>query len=166
MGNQQYNYTTIIQQATNKLEHYCAYQDRCHSEVTDKLFKLKVPIDIHDQIVVHLIEQNFLNEQRFAQSFARGKHRISGWGKQRITAELKQRKISPYLIKKALEEITDEMYFETLNKISLSRWNTLSDIDIEKKKFKLKSYLYRKGYEYEFINDQLDFLSEQQDTFR
>ena len=87
-----------INEATKKLEHYCAYQDRCHEEVIQKLRSMKMDSDEIDAIIVHLIASNFLNESRFACSFARGKHRIKHWGKIRIVNELKFRKISQYNI--------------------------------------------------------------------
>ncbi|WP_158209840.1 regulatory protein RecX [Myroides phaeus] len=142
-----------FEDAKRKLEAFCAYQDRCHLEVINKLYNLKVSSNIHDDILVHLIETNFLNEERFACSFARGKHRISSWGKSRIIMELKMRKITPFLIKKALQEIPDDLYFETLNRISHQRWNSINEPNILKKKQKLQAYLYRKGYEMEYIYD-------------
>lgn len=157
MDNNNTPYLTF-EQAKNKLEHFCAYQDRCHSEVITKLFNLKVSSDIHDEIIVHLIEHKFLNEERFACSFARGKHRISGWGKNRILGELKLRKISSYLINKAMEELNDELYFDTLERISSQKWNSLTDQDLNKKAQKLIGYLHRKGYEMEYILDKLEEL--------
>ncbi|MCC9042042.1 RecX family transcriptional regulator [Myroides sp. M-43] len=157
MENKKSTYLTLTQ-VKNKLEHFCAYQERCHTEVTTKLYNLKISSEEHDEIIVHLIEHNFLNEERFACSFARGKHRISGWGKNRILGELKMRKISSFLIKKAFREIDDEMYFETLHKIALVKWNSLTDEDNNKKNQKLIGYLHRKGYEMEYILDKLTDL--------
>ncbi|MDR0227741.1 MAG: RecX family transcriptional regulator [Flavobacteriaceae bacterium] len=146
-------------EAIKKLESYCAYQDRCHSEVTTKLYTLNVPSNEHDEIIVYLIENKFLNEERFARSFARGKHRISAWGKNRIITELKIRKISNTLIKYALEEISDESYDETLDRISQSKWHSFQETDVEKKKQKLYAFLYRKGYESDIIYDKIKELS-------
>jgi regulatory protein len=81
-----------IKDARNKIEHYCAYQERCHTEVEQKLRTMKMDSEEIDEIIAHLIGSNFLNEERFACSFARGKHRIKQWGKIRITNELKFRK--------------------------------------------------------------------------
>ncbi|AJH16690.1 regulatory protein RecX [Myroides profundi] len=150
-----------LEQAKNKLEHFCAYQDRCHTEVISKLFNLKVSSDLHDEILVYLINNKFLNEERFARSFARGKHRISGWGKNRILGELKIRKISANLIKIAMTEIDDTMYFETLNKLAEQRWQSLTDKDINKKKQKLIGFLHRKGYEMEYILDKVNDLQKE-----
>jgi len=154
------NKTTYLslEQAKNKLEHFCAYQDRCHAEVVTKLYNLKVSPSLHDEVIVHLIEHKFLNEERFACSFARGKHLISGWGKNRILGELKLRKITSFLIKKAMLEITDEMYFETLDRITVQKWNSLTDQDLNKKAQKVIGYLHRKGYEMEYILDKLEEL--------
>jgi len=133
-------------EAKRKLEHYCAYQDRCHSEVVNKLFSLRITPQIHDEIIVHLIEHNFLNEERFAKSFVRGKHRLSSWGKNRITTELKFRNINSRLITIALTEINDEEYYQTFDRISENKWSQLTDQDIQKKKQKFQAYLFRKGY--------------------
>jgi len=135
-----------FEEAKRKLEHYCAYQDRCHAEVISKLFSLGITPQIHDEIIVHLISQNFLNEERFAKSFVRGKHRLSAWGKNRITSELKFRNINSRIIANALAEINDEEYYQTFDRISENKWNQLTDSDIQKKKQKFQAYLYRKGY--------------------
>lgn len=133
-------------EAKRKLENYCAYQDRCHSEVVNKMFQLGITPQIHDEILVHLISQNFLNEERFAKSFVRGKHRLSAWGKNRITNELKFRNINSRLITIALAEIEEEEYYQTFDRISNNKWNQLTDQDLQKKKQKFQAYLFRKGY--------------------
>ena len=144
-----------LSQAKSKLEYYCAYQERCHSEVISKLYSLEIAIDLHDEIVVHLINENYLNEERFSRSFARGKHKNNYWGKNRIINELKQRKITDYLINKALTELPDELYFETFNAISENKWNTTKGSSVQNKKSKVISYLHRKGYELEFIYERI-----------
>ena len=150
-----------LSEAIAKLEYYCAYQERCHSEVVSKLYDLKIDTDLHDLVIVHLISENYLNEERFARSFARGKHRISSWGKNRIKNELKQRKITDYLITKALTELDDELYFSTFEKISLSKWNTTTGKNIQSKKQKVIGYLHRKGYELDLIYDRITELESQ-----
>lgn len=133
-------------EAKRKLENYCAYQDRCHSEVVNKMFQLGITPQIQDDLLVHLIEHSFLNEERFAKSFVRGKHRLSAWGRNRITSELKFRDINHRLITLALAEIDDEEYYQTFDRISKNKWNQLTDTDIQKKKQKFQAYLFRKGY--------------------
>jgi len=133
--------------ALRKLQKYCAYQDRCHQEVRSKLLDLKIYGDDLEDIIVQLIEENFLNEERFARSYARGKFRIKNWGRTRILQELKRRKISAYCIKKAMEEIEEEDYEQTLLKLLEKKRKQLK----EKKPFilkgKLAKYLIGKGYE-------------------
>ena len=99
------------QQALQKLKHYCAYQERCHSEVRDKLFSLGIWKRDQDAIIATLIEENYLNEERFALAYAGGKYRMKQWGRQRIRYELKQKQVSDYSIKKALKQI-DEVNME------------------------------------------------------
>ncbi|HBS52705.1 MAG TPA: recombinase RecX, partial [Flavobacterium sp.] len=85
-----------VKEAIHKIEHFCAYQERCHDEVMQKLRSMKMDSNEIDEILAHLIQENYLNESRFACSFARGKHRIKFWGKVRIVNELKFRNISTY----------------------------------------------------------------------
>ena len=102
-----------VNEAKQKLEHYCSYQERCHYEVKQRLFKMDMIKTSVDVIVVHLIENDFLNEERFAKTFTRGKFRIKKWGKQRIVRELKSKYISDYNIKSGLKEINDSDYDDT-----------------------------------------------------
>ena len=145
-----------IKQATQKLEHYCAYQDRCHEEVIQKLRSMKMDQDEIDQIIVQLIADNFLNEERFACSYARGKHRIKHWGKIRIVNELKFRKISATLIKIALKEIDDSDYFEMFDALADKHWETISERNTMKKRKKFCDYLLRKGWETELIYQKVN----------
>src|SRR6187402_1804275 len=121
-------------EALQKLEHFCAYQERCHDEVIAKLQSLKMTSEEIDFIVVKLIEDNFLNETRFACSFARGKHRIKHWGKIRITNELKIRKINQTLINLALKEIEPEEYITTFEELAVRHWNSITENNTLKKR--------------------------------
>ena len=125
-----------IKQAIQKLEHYCAYQDRCHEEVIQKLRSMKMDQDEIDQIIVQLIADNFLNEERFACSYARGKHRIKHWGKIRIVNELKFKNISQTLINIALKEITPEEYQETFHALAERNWASIRETNTLKKRKK------------------------------
>lgn len=147
-----------IKKALQKLEHFCAYQERCHNEVVSKLLSLKMTTAEIDLIVVQLIENNFLNETRFACSFARGKHRIKQWGKIRITNELKARQISSYNINLALKEITTEEYYNTFENISLRCWDNLLENNTLKKRKKFCDYLLRRGYESNLVYEKLKEL--------
>jgi regulatory protein len=118
-----------------------------------------------DHIIVHLINQNFLNEERFACSFARGKHRIKFWGKIRIINELKFRNISKYNIDSALKEISEQEYLDTFHKTAEKHWETIREINTQKKKKKFCDYLLRKGFEsnlvFEKYNDLLNDINKQ-----
>ena len=147
-----------LEEATQKLEYYCSYQDRCHKEVEEKLRSLNMIPQASEQIIGHLIEHNFLNEERFACSFARGKHRIKLWGKNRIVNELKQRHISAPNIKCALTEITEEEYQDTFDKLAERHWETIRETNVQKKKKKFCDYLLRKGWESNLIYAKLKEL--------
>src|SRR5690554_3675120 len=110
--------TYTVDEALKRMENYCAYQERCHKEVEEKLVEMRLIPEAKEKIILHLIENNFLNETRFALAFARGKFRIKKWGKQRISRELKFRNISIYNIKIALEQISFDEYEATLNELA------------------------------------------------
>lgn len=151
-----------IKDLKNKLEHFCAYQERCHDEVIAKLKTLNAEPDEIDTVVVHLIEHNFLNEERFARSFARGKHRIKYWGKIRIVNELRSRNISQFNITAGLSEVNSDDYFSTLEKLASQCWQGITEKNLQKKKKKFCDFLLRKGYEsnliYEVLKKHLDKL--------
>ncbi|BFM42767.1 regulatory protein RecX [Flavobacterium sp. CFS9] len=148
-------------EALLKLEHYCAYQERCHAEVVSKLYSLKMTADEIDSIVVQLIETNFLNETRFACSFARGKHRMKHWGRIRITNELKAKQISSANITLALKEITIEEYETTFDQLSERCWNSIYEKNTLKKRKKFCDYMLRRGYESFLVYDKVTLLEKE-----
>ncbi|MEM9990663.1 MAG: regulatory protein RecX [Bacteroidota bacterium] len=131
----------------SKLQAYCAYQDRCHQEVRSKLIELGIYGDDLEEVIAELITDNFLNEERFARSFARGKFRIKQWGRLRIQQELKQRAISAYCMRKAMEEIEEEDYQTTLETILLKKNTTTKAKDLYERKSKLARYALSRGFE-------------------
>lgn len=136
-----------INELTKKMELFCAYQERCHAEVVSKMRNLGLkPAEI-DEIVVHLIAQNFLNEERFARAFARGKHRIKSWGISRIVNELKARNISHYNITAALKEIDADDYETAFHTLAEKHWDSLTEKNALKKRKKFCDFLLRKGYD-------------------
>lgn len=145
--NMQLSKAYSVTEATRKLEYYCAYQERCHKEVIKKLRDMRMIPDAIDQIVTHLIRENFLNEERFAQSFARGKFNIKKWGRNRIINELKQRDISIYNIKTAIKEIDDVTYHDTLDVLAKKRLAQITEVNIQKRRKKLVDYLLYRGWE-------------------
>lgn len=134
-------------EALDKLERYCAYQDRCHQEVRQKLYDLGVYGDSANEIIADLITENFLNEERFARSYARGKFRMKKWGRARIKLELKRRNISAYCIKKAMEELEEFDYDDTLLTLLEKKYPQIREPNAFKKRGKLAKYAIGKGYE-------------------
>ncbi|ANW96919.1 recombinase RecX [Wenyingzhuangia fucanilytica] len=147
--------TYTVEEAKRALENYCVYQDRCHKEVEEKLAKMGMIPQACEVIILHLMEHNFLNEERFSKSFARGKFRIKKYGKVRITQELKFRNISDYNIKTALKEIDENEYIETLYNLSSQKWESTKESNFYKKKKKVADFLLRKGYESSLIYEAL-----------
>ena len=113
-------------EALKKAEHYCVYQDRCHQEVRNKLLEWCVYGDDLENIINHLISENFLNEERFAQSFVRGKHNYKFWGKNRIVNELKFRNISSRNIQTALKEIPAATYLHNFHALAEKNWEAIA----------------------------------------
>ena len=113
-----------------------------------------------DQIVVHLIKENYLNEERFAKTFAHGKFSIKKWGRRRIINELKQRNISKYNINAALKEIEDNLYLKTFHTLAEKKWKTLNEPDLQKKKRKLADYLFYRGWENDLVYGKINELTE------
>lgn len=147
-----------LTEAVKKVENYCAYQDRCHKEVISKLKEMgMIPMAI-DKIVGQLIEDRFLNEERFAKSFARGKFKIKKWGRNRIVNELKQRDISKYNITNALKEIDPNDYSTTLDALAKKRLQQLNETNLQKRKKKLADYLLYRGWESHLVYEKLQEL--------
>ena len=145
-----------IKEIEFKLKQYCSYQDRCHSEVENKLSNFNLISEAKDQILFNLINEDYLNETRFCKSFVRGKFKIKNWGKRRIIQELKSRKISEFNIKKGLSEINEIDYqekFENLFNKKLSSLENLNSIDKKKKIF---SYLQYRGWETNLIYEKIN----------
>ena len=135
------------------MEHYCAYQDRCHQEVEQKLFDYQVYNTGKEQIIVHLIINNYLNEERFAKSYTRGKLNIKHWGRTKIKVALHQRKISEYNILSGLKEINEDDYLSILSKEFDKKSNLIKEQDLWKRKKKIVDYLMQKGFEFPLIEE-------------
>lgn len=134
-----------------KIEHYCAYQERCHSEVVSKLYELKCPHEDIDEYVVHLIEENFLNESRFAELYAQSKFSLKKWGKLKIAFQLKSKKVSKFCIDKALNQLDDDAYFDTALSLIDKKNESLKNFSLPIRKKKIYQYMMQKGYESHII---------------
>lgn len=143
------------QQAMLKAASYCAYQERCHEEVTEKLSEWGIYGNDAGNILSKLIEQNYLNEERFAKAFAGGKFRVKKWGKIKINSELKFRKISEYCIRMAMKEINADDYLSTLKKLADEKFESIKEKNILVKKNKTAVHLMGKGYEPDLVWDCL-----------
>jgi len=146
--------------ALQKLRHYCTYQERSHFEVQQKLRELRIPYAYHDEIIATLINEDYLNEERFAIQFAGGKFRMKEWGKKKILYALKEKRVSEYCIKKALSSIDEEDYVKTLGKLAEEKYASLKGETFLDRKKKIIDYLIQKGYEYDLINKALSSISD------
>ncbi|WP_374540551.1 regulatory protein RecX [Flavobacterium sp.] len=148
-----------LEEIRSKMEYYCSYQDRCYKEVEVKLKSFNLIPEAKEQIMIFLIENNYINEERFAKSFVRGKHNYKKWGKKRINIELKVREISKKNIDLALQEIPEELYIQNFNELAEKHWNSIAEKNSTKKNKKWVDFLLRKGYESHLIYDKLTELT-------
>ena len=141
------------EQALQKLRHYCSYQERCHAEVKEKLYSFGLFKQVVEECISQLIEENYLNEERFAIRFASGKFRMKQWGRQKIKQALKLKRVSEYCIRIGLQEIDQEQYIKTLNKLASQKWRAIKGQGITKfvKTQKTTVWLLQRGYEPELI---------------
>jgi regulatory protein len=138
---------------------YCNYQERSHKEVRDKLYELGANTTEVNELVAVLIEEDLLNEERFAKAFVRGRFRLKHWGRIKILQHLKRHNISAYLLGKAIKEIDPAEYFATLTRLAARKWENLKDDrDNYKRRGKVYSYLQQKGYESSVIKEVIQEL--------
>ena len=140
------------EEALQKAKQYCAYQERCHSEVKEKLYSLGMNKNETNELLSELISDNYLNEERFAIQFAGGKFRIKQWGRIKIKYGLKQKQVSDYCIKKALKAIDESDYKKTAEKLFEQKLRTLkAEKNSFIKKRKLQDHLLQKGFETDVV---------------
>jgi len=141
------------EEALQKAKQYCAYQERCHSEVKEKLYSFGLYKNDVDELLSELISDNYLNEERFAMQYAGGKFRIKQWGRVKIKYSLKQKQVSDYCIKKALAAISETDYLKTLEKLFEQKLKTLrAEKNMFTKKRKLQDHLMQRGFEVGLIS--------------
>jgi regulatory protein len=150
------------EQALQKLRQYCAYQERSHYEVKQKLWDLGVRAAEHDEITSTLIEEDYLNEERFAKMFAGGKFRMKDWGRKKIYYALKEKKVSEYNIKRAMKEIDEDQYEKTLNDLARKKYQLLKGEQYLVRKKKTQDYLMQKGFEPNLIAAVLNKITGEQ----
>lgn len=150
------------EQALQKARHFCAYQERCHSEVKEKLYGFGLYKQQVEELLSQLIEDDYLNEERFARHFAGGKFRMKQWGRVKIKYELKQRQVSEYCIKKALKEIEESDYEASLEKLAVKKWDSIKGDGVNRftKMSKTTDHLLQKGYEPDLIRAVINKLGQ------
>ena len=146
MDEKEYTFPELI----SKAENYCAWAERCQFDVARKLKQWGADHDQSDRIIVHLIENNFLNELRYAKAFTNDSYRLKQWGKIKIAQKLKSKFISEYSIKKSLSAIDEDQYKDNAQQIAVSKW-ALTKGNQWEKRTKVARHLNSKGYEFELI---------------
>ena len=154
--NNQKNISYTPLQALPKIQHFCAYQERCHAEVIDKLYSFGLNKKDIDQIVTQLIEDNYLNEERFARSFVNDKFRFNKWGRTKIEYQLKAKKVSAYNIKSGMKAIDEYDYLKLLEKEANNKLESLhKEKNVRTKNAKVFQYLLGRGFESNLISEVL-----------
>ena len=139
-----------------KLRFYCRYQQRCQSEIKQKLFELRVDKKDHDAFMGELIKENCLNDERFAVAFVSGRFRLKQWGRKKIQKGLKEKRVSDEIAHKALEQINEKEYRAILDKLAKERYASLKHEPYLVRKKKTMDYLMQKGYEVDLIADTIN----------
>jgi regulatory protein len=151
-----------LPQALDKIKRWCAYQERSHFETRGKLYDYGLSSSDIDEALAVLVSENFLNEERFAETFARGKFRIKHWGKNKIRAELKFKKVSDYSINKALKQIDGDEYRKTVEKLVSRKLRETKEKVPYRKNYKVLQYVISRGFEQDIVSDILKFKAEEE----
>lgn len=130
---------------------YCVYQDRCHQEVEQKMWDFLLVPEAKDEILLYLMKENYLNEERFTRSYIRGKFYMKSWGRNKIRNHLKFKGVPEKLINNSFDEIDDVDYHQTLTKIFDTYYSKIKGLQEYQKKSKTIKYLLGRGFEYEEI---------------
>jgi regulatory protein len=144
------------EQALQKLRFYCRYQQRCHSEIKQKLFELGINKKDHDELIGELIKENCLNDERFAVAFVSGRFRLKQWGRKKIQQGLKEKRVGDEIAQKALAQINEKDYIAILNKLAKEKYASLKHEQYLVRKKKTMDYLMQKGYEVDLIRDTIN----------
>lgn len=148
-----------VEEATRLLEKFCLYRDRNHQEVEQKLNHLGMIPLAKEQILTYLIAEGYLNEGRYAESFARGKAHINKWGKNKIVHALKSKGVSAYNLRKAIASIEEEIYLKNLEQLVVLKWAQTTAANKFLKKQKVIQYLLQKGYSYDEVKEAFEKLA-------
>lgn len=167
------NYISILfkqkltpQQAFQKAKHFCSYQERSHHETAKKLYSFGLRKAEVEPLISQLIEEGYLNEERFATSFAGGKFRIKKWGRIKIQHELKQKRVSSYSIKKAMKEIDENEYLAVLQKLVDQKWKSLKGEQYLNRMAKTTQFLLQRGFESELISKAIAAVRQKENDLK
>jgi regulatory protein len=149
------------EEALQKLRQYCAYQERSHYEARQKLYELGIRKQDQDEIISTLIEEDYLNEERFARAFAGGKFRMKDWGRKKIYYALREKRVSEYNIKQAMKEIDEEEYLKNLKEMAQEKYESLKNEQYLVRKKKTVDHLLQKGYEPDLVTRAVNELAHQ-----
>jgi regulatory protein len=139
------------------IQKWCALQERSSYEVTQKLILWNIDKKVIPQIINELREENFLNDERFAEDYARGKFRIKNWGKIKIRLSLQQKKVSSNYIDAALDKIDQEDYFKSLQHLANKKNDLITDdLSAYDRKIKLYQFLLSKGFENKLVREVIE----------
>lgn len=150
------------EEAVEKLPTFCAYQERCQWEVRRKLYEKGIKGQVAEELLAEMIQAGFIDEERYARAFARGKFRIKKWGRNRIQRELKMREISPRCIQFGLSEIDPQEYYDTLVYQATQKWEKTNEKDGYKKRFKITNFLLSRGFESDLIKEAIEEIMDEQ----
>lgn len=140
-----------LDEAREKIRAFCAYRERSQREVAEKLFEFGLFEETRNQLIAELIQENFLNEERFARAYVRGKFRIKRWGRKKIEQGLYYHHLSDYVLRKAFSEIDEQAYQQTLQALIDKTWRNTRMKDDFKRKGKVAAYAIRRGFEPELV---------------
>ena len=154
--NEKKSYTFL--EIKQKMVNYCVYQDRCHKEVEQKMWDFLLIPEAKDEILLYLMKENYLNEERFTRSYIRGKFYMKSWGRNKIRNHLKFKGVPEKLINASFDEIEDDDYEKTLEKLYLDYSGKIKGLQDYQKKSKTIKYLLSKGFEYESITSLIKKL--------
>lgn len=149
-----------LSEARQKIARFCAYQERAHAEVEEKLYSYGLSRDEVEEILAWLITENFVNEERFAIAYAGGKFRVKRWGKLKIKLYLQQKKVSDYSLNKALNAIDYDDYIASIDYLVESGSRSLKADNVYQHRHKLSRSIINKGYEPELVWERIKLLVE------
>lgn len=156
MFSEKKNYT--FDEIKQKMVNYCVYQDRCHYEVEQKMKEFVLILEAKEEILLYLIKENYLNEERFVRSYIRGKFNIKQWGRNKIKIHLKQKGINDKLINNCMDEIYEDDYRKAIEKLWENYYQKQKGLKEYQRKSKTIRYLMSRGFEYEEINNVLEHI--------